>query len=343
LGQVQQILDDAKRDNEKHAGALSDIAEKYGQASPDKSGGQGQGGSDQGNQGNGQVGGSAGNGQGSQVGGGDPGGGQASGNGLIDPLAGMGANPLGMLGPELAGLGSAIPAVGGLAGAPLDALGALAGLGGLGQHGPRFVDDGPRRAERDPEFTDDPEKKGAGNDGKHPQFTDTGNTTQGQQGQQEQQQPVAQPNAGTPVGAAPAANAGGDPAKVVQMPDGLPPVTATSDKAADLVRGVLNGQSLTDAAKAAGVEIPAPGTPVHPIDPNRLVPGMLAQYRSREPVMWMGNDRIWLDGQLQPKTALPQRDLMCWFDPFAVSQQQPAPPIAPAPAPQPVPSPNTGT
>jgi hypothetical protein len=285
LGQVQQILDNAKADHDKHGEALKDIGDKYKQGAPDKSG-QGQGGSgQQGNQGS-QGSGSVGNGQGggSQGGQGDPSGGQAGGNGLIDPLAGLGgmggANPLEMLGPELAGLGSAIPAVGGLAGAPLDALGALAGLGGLGHSG--FVDDEPRHHDREPGFVDDdPEKKTGGN-GKHPEhpeFTDAGNQ---QQTQQEQQQPggkaaVVDPGV-TGAGAVPAANTGGDPAKVVQLPDGLPPVTASTDKAANLVRGVLNGQSLTDAAKAAGIDLAAPGTPVHPADPNHLTPSGTATH-----------------------------------------------------------------
>lgn len=329
LGEVQQILSDAKVDSKKQADVVSAIGEEFKKAG---GGGQGGGGA------SGAGGGTAGSGGGS---GGSGGSGAAGGpaGGLVDPLAGIGAggmNPLSMLGPALAGVPGALSGFGG-GGVPFDALAGLAPLAAqAAQHGAGFTDDDEPHKHKGPEFTDDADKEEP--EKKPPGFIDE-QPANNQQGGQTQPAGTAQ-QGGTPVAAA-AAAAGGDPARVVQLPDGTP-VTATSDKAAGFVRAVLSGQSLTDAAKAAGINVPAPGTPVHGADPNYLTPGMLAQYRSREPIMYMGNEKIWLDGQLQPKSALPQADFMGWFDPTASAPPAPgpapAPPTPPAPPAQPVPS-----
>ena len=126
-----------------------------------------------------------------------------------------------------------------------------------------------------------------------------------------QPQPSTQP---APPAAVPA-SAGGDPSRVVQMPDGSP-VTATTAQHAAAVRAVLNGSTVSDGWKQAHVELPPPGTPVTaPADPSHLVPGQIAQFKSRDPVMYMGNGKIWLDGQLQPQSALPTGDFLGWVDP----------------------------
>ena len=92
---------------------------------------------------------------------------------------------------------------------------------------------------------------------------------------------------------------------MVQMPDGSP-VTAPSAQHATAMRAVLNGATVADAWKQANVQLAPPGTPVTaPADPAHLVPGEVAQFKSRDPVMYMGNGKIWLDGQLQPQSALP--------------------------------------
>ena len=141
--------------------------------------------------------------------------------------------------------------------------------------------------------------------------------------------PAAQAQQPAPVAAVPA-SAGGDPASVVQMPDGTP-VTAGSAQHATAMRAVLNGSTVTDAWKQAQVDLPSPGMPVtSPADPSHLTPGEVAQFKTRDPVMYMGNGKIWLDGQLQPQTALPTADFLGWEDPA----QQAGVGAAPSPGPK---------
>jgi hypothetical protein len=101
------------------------------------------------------------------------------------------------------------------------------------------------------------------------------------------------------------------------------------------MRAVLNGATVTDAWKQANVVLPPPGTPVTaPADPSHLMPGQVAQFKSREPVMYMGNGKIWVDGQLQPQSALPTGDFLAWVDPTQQAGAVPAPsPGATSPSP----------
>ena len=52
-----------------------------------------------------------------------------------------------------------------------------------------------------------------------------------------------------------------DAGKPVTLPDGTP-ITAPTEQAANATRAVLSGQSVTDAYKAQGIDIPPPGAPV---------------------------------------------------------------------------------
>jgi len=75
------------------------------------------------------------------------------------------------------------------------------------------------------------------------------------------------------------------------------------------------------------------------------VPGEIAQYKSRDPVMYAGNGKIWLDGQLQPQSALPTGDFIGWLDPGALAGAPASPasaPGAPATAGSPVLTATTG-
>jgi hypothetical protein len=361
LGDLKQLFDQAKVDSGKQTDLLKAIGDEYGGkggqgGSGSQGGGSGAGGSGSGGSGSGgDQGGGAG---GSGAGGGSGGSGAGAADPPVDPLAGMGLpgggmgmDPLSsMLGPPLAGLsglGSAVPGGLGGAGLPLDALGGLSQL--AGQHGNGFNDDSPGKQEN-PDGKSDGKSDGGKGDVKPPGFTDVSGNQQGQQQGQPGITPAGTPSAasaqsGTPVAAAPAAASSGDPSRVVQFPDGTP-VTASSAQTAGLVRAVLGGQSVTEACKAAGVSIPPPGTPVtQPADPDQLTPGMLAQYKSREPIMFMGNDKIELDGQLQPKSALPQGDFLGWFDPTQAAGATQAPaPSSTAPGSAPVSSaPTTGS
>lgn len=97
------------------------------------------------------------------------------------------------------------------------------------------------------------------------------------------------------------------------------------------MHAVLNGSTVTDGWKSVNVDLPPPGTPVTtPADPSHLVPAAIAQFKSREPVMYMGNGKIWLDGQLQPQSALPMADFLGWLDPAQLAGSG----VAPSPGPK---------
>lgn len=357
LARIQQILDSSKVDSTKQAELLAALGDEYRGAAgdPKKKGGKDEvaGGAGSGGAGDSRGGGSGGDGGGDDAG--DGGGtgagatttGGGAGGGLTDPLAGLGGagmgDPLSMLGPAMAGLGSIPGALGGAAGSlPMDALGTLgplaSGLAGQGG-GDGFKDTGDAHDHgKSDDFEDGPHGKGDSDAGK----TSDGAPGKGDPGDKNGQtppagttapQPATQP---APPAAAPA-SAGGDPSRVVQLPDGSP-VTATTAQHAAAVRAVLNGSTVSDGWKQAHVELPPPGTPVTaPADPSHLVPGQIAQFKSRDPVMYMGNGKIWLDGQLQPQSALPTGDFLGWVDPPQLASTTPAPttPGAAAPAGQP--------
>lgn len=259
----------------------------------------------------------AGGGGGDAAGGaaGDPG---AGAGGLADPLAGLGlpaglgamADPISMLAPALAGMSSIPGGLGGLASSlPMGALGMapLAGqLAGNGS-GDGFRDDAPKEGAQHAEVVDDHRKDERA-------ATTTDDVAEHAEGDKKSEASATPLTGQTPAVAAPA-SADGDPALVVAMPDGSP-VTAASAQHASAMRAVLAGASVSDGWKAAQVDLPPPGTAVtEPADPSHLTPGAVAQFRTRDPAMYMGNGKIWLDGQLQPHTALPAADFLGWVDP----------------------------
>ena len=102
------------------------------------------------------------------------------------------------------------------------------------------------------------------------------------------------------------------------------------------MKAVLNGSSVS---AAYGGQIPPAGSPVmNPVDRNSLQPGDYAQFEAKPAVMYMGNDKIWLDGQLKPVSTLPSSsDFLGWTGPPAAGggtqATVPAPPTGtPAPA-----------
>ncbi|MDQ1247908.1 MAG: hypothetical protein QG597_2280 [Actinomycetota bacterium] len=293
--------------------------------------------------------------------------------GALGGLGGLG----GSLGSSLAGLGSAP------FGALAPALGSLGGLGALGQlggSGSGFTDQ-PPTAPKDPgsAFKDDRPDPGAGNDpagkdtsdkatesvgdksGNSAQptkpaaaeagFTDSDSDQEGHHGTAERGARATtsgDQSQGAPVAAAPASTPGGAPAaadagKSVTLPDGTP-VTASNEKAAGAARAVLAGQSVTEAYKAQGIDIPPPGTPVtHPVGPSKLEVGDIARFGTKPPVMAMGNGKIWMDGQLQPLSAMgSSSDFLGWTKPpdpvMTAAAHAPVPP-SPAQVPAPVPPP----
>jgi len=190
----------------------------------------------------------------------------------------------------MAGLGSIPGALGGAAGSlPMDALGAMGplagGLAGAGG-GDGFKDSDAHDHGKSDDFADGSHGKGDGDGGKNGEEA-SGKGDSGDKNGQTQPASATAPQPGTqpaPLAAVPA-SAGGDPSRVVQMPDGSP-VTATTAQHAAAVRAVLNGSTVGDAWKQNHVELPPPGTPVTaPADPSHLVPGQIAQFKSRDPVM----------------------------------------------------------
>ncbi|UGT99243.1 DUF4226 domain-containing protein [Mycobacterium intracellulare] len=351
LAQIQQLLDSSKVDNKKQAELLAALGDEYRDSA---SGGHSKDHGNAGIAGGGDGGGADTSGDGGGSGGGDGGAGGittgAGPGGLTDPLAGLSGlggaglgDPLSMLGPAMAGLGSIPGALGGAAGSlPMDALGAMgplaSGLAGQGG-GDGFKDSDGHDHGKSGDFEDGSHGKGDGDGGKN------GAASAGKDGTGDKNAPTqpagtTQPQPSTqpaPPAAVPA-SAGGDPSRVVQMPDGSA-VTASTAQHAAAVRAVLNGATVSDGWKQAHVELPPPGTPVTaPADPSHLVPGQIAQFKSRDPVMYMGNGKIWLDGQLQPQSALPTGDFLGWVDPPQLAgTTTPAlpPPSTAAPAGQP--------
>ena len=255
---------------------------------------------------------------------------------MSDPLAGMGPLGVGGMDPlgSLAGLGSALPSVlGGLGsgGSPLDALGpAMAGLGSTipamaSQFSDKPANDPGKAADS---FTDTDHDSKADNDtglshdhneNDKPDSADgspkDGRTADGTA----PEGPQPSSDAAAPTAAAPAVAAGGtsgDAGSVVSMPDGSS-VNAGDAHRAAAMRAVMNGSSVTAGYADQNVQIPPPGTPVtHPVDRNSLAPGDYAQFASKAPVMFMGNGKIWLQGQLQPVGALKSSpDFLGWTQP----------------------------
>ena len=250
LAQIQQILDSSKVDSKKQAELLAALGGEYrGTAGgdPKKKGSDdasGSGGGGAGGSGGGGAGGTGGGDDAVADGGAGPAGtaaGGGTGGGLSDPLAGLGGagmgDPLSMLGPGMAGLGSIPGALGGAAGSlPMDALGALgplaSQLGGQGG-GEGFKDGDAHDHGKSDDFEDGSHGKGDGDGGKGDATSAKGDTSDsGDKNAPAQPAGTTPPQPGNqpaPAAAVPA-SAGGDPGRVVQMPDGSP-VTATDSPA----------------------------------------------------------------------------------------------------------------
>lgn len=358
FAEIQKILEDSKIGAKEQAAIFAALAEEYRTTPPasdtdraarreggDDSAGTG---GDPATPGGAPVGVEAAAAEpgGEPVTGGDP---------LVDPLAGLGpiggagVDPLSAMMPALAGMGSLPGALGGLGGGPMGALGSALGplgqLGGLAAGG--FSDRPADEPAADAEFTDEdadkpPEEKDTAGEG----FTD-----------EDAPAPPAAPSPAVPAAfspddpaAAPGAPAPGDAvpasapapdapatgARQVSMPDGSI-IAAPDDRSAAAMRAVLSGSGVTEAFKSVGVDLPPPGTPVTaPVDPSRLEPGHLGHFESREPVVAMGNGKIWMEGQLQPIGALGSTsDFLGWSKaPTAgAASTAPAPAAGDAPPP----------
>lgn len=208
------------------------------------------------------------------------------------------ADAAGQLGEAAAGalpqMASAIPgALGGLGGGlPLGDLGSL--IGAAADRGDnRARDDQSNDGTQDKQQKSDPPADGEQKKEATPPADDKQND------QKNEQTPEAKPEA-TPAPAPPPA----PPAPtLVVRPDGTN-VTAASPAVAAAARAHLGGASLEDSYKAAGIMLPPPGTPLKDtIALSQTHVGDLAQFRDRY-VMLMGENKVYLDGQMQPAAAL---------------------------------------
>ncbi|EHB46437.1 DUF4226 domain-containing protein [Mycolicibacterium vinylchloridicum] len=342
FGEIQKVLSDAQVDAKTQAAIMDALGQEYRTNGPksgegDKGSAGGEGGSGGDSSGGGGGGDAA---PPADAGASPPAADAGAGTDpLTDPLAGMGPMGMGGMGgmdplTSLAGLGSALPGMlgglGGGGGSPLDSLGPA--LGGLGSALPglasQFSDkNGQDPANADDEFSDTKGDRKA--DKPEDSFTDD-------KGKDDAKAPAdpntAQPVANnTPAAAAPAAAPAADPQRTVSLPDGTS-VTAADPHRADAMKAVLEGKSVS---AAYGDQIPPAGSPVmNPVDRNSLRPGDYAQFDAKPAVMYLGNGKIWLDGQLKPVSALPSSsDFLGWT----------GPPAAGGGAQASVPAPPTGT
>lgn len=315
LGEVQKVLDDAHVDTAKQSEVLRGLSDEYRTNGPrgDEHDGSGGNGGDQGGD-------SGGNG-------GDPGGGGPTppADPVQDPLAGLGPmmgggmDPLAALGPALGSVPGMLSGTGGGGGGlPFDALGSgLGALGGLAGLKDNFADKPPADSEKpddhfkDPDPAKDPKVKdpGAGfNDNPAPPAP--GTTDPAHPG-------VVDPKTQTaPEAAAPVAAPAGDPEKSeLTVKAGNDEFTAPDKLTADVMREVVEkGMSPTAAYSQHGVQLAPPGTAVTaPVDPNLMKGGELGYFDAQEPILAMGKGKIWLDGQVQPLSALGSRqDFLGW-------------------------------
>ena len=347
FAEIQKILTDAQVDAKTQAAILDALGDEYRNNGPTPPGGGDNAGS--GGEGSGGGGDSSG-------GGGDTSGGRwrrcggrwRRGRGAADGSAGrdglgwpdghgpaLGAGPgAGRAGFAAAGHGRRFRR--GTAGRA----GPSAELAGRGLANGGFTDKPPDETKPEDGFTDEPAPEHGKPENGDP--NDPGAqqppTTEGEphNGATPQPDPTTAPaGQATPEQAAPAtapAPASGDAARNVTMPDGQV-VSAPDAQAAQVMRSVMSGTSVTDAFKQAGVDLAPPGTPVtDPVDPNTMPPSSIGRFESREPVMAMGNGKIWMDGQLQPIGALgSSSDFLGWSKPPTAGTV--AVPATPPPAP----------
>lgn len=333
FGEIQKLLSDSQVDAKTQAAIMDALGQEYRTSGPQSEADKGTTGGERGS----SEGGSSGAGGGDVAppaeagsGAGAPAADAGAGDDpLSDPLAGMGPMGMGGMDPlsSLAGLGSALPgmlgSLGGGGGSPLDSLGSA--LGGLGSALPGLASqlsdkNGHDLMSADDKFSDTkgdgqadkPESTFKDDQGK----TDNPPTDEGKEVKGRPDDPnTAQPVANTPAAAAPAAAPVADPQRTVSLPDGTS-VTATDAQRAGALKAVINGSSVS---AAYGDQIPPAGSPVmNPVDRNSLRPGDYAQFEAKPAVMYMGNGKIWLDGQLKPVSALPSSsDFLGWTGPPA--------------------------
>ncbi|MDP7707391.1 DUF4226 domain-containing protein [Mycobacterium sp. TY815] len=224
---------------------------------------------------------------------------------------GQGMMPGGMSMPTIPSFGGGgLPGLGG--GDPLSALSGLAAAGGHGRE-PNPEDgsagDGGDRGAR--EVSKQHGEEGSGDDESSTKLAASRGT-----GGAAAAEPAATHGAQSGAGDAP--DAGGQaPTAHVSLPDGTT-ADARSAQGATAVKAALNGASVTDAWRQAGVTVPPPGTPVTaPIPPTKLQAGDVGVWKDHL-VMALGSGKVLVSGQVQPLTSVGSGpDFLGWTDPSA--------------------------
>lgn len=270
-GDAASVLTDAAKSIEAHRGTITGVGNGFGGAGTDQPGAGGQ-----------QVGGAGGYAGGDGMGGGYDSGSYGSGG---DPGGGLG-DAAGLL-PQMA---SAIP---GALGGPLNGLGGLGDL--LAQR-----DALARQTEPDATLaksTEPDEKAKTDEKSATPAGNGTGAGDENANMDGNGAQPISASGQGDQPAPPPA------PTMVV-LPDGSN-ATADSPQLAAASRAHLGGQSLEDAYRAAGLTLPPAGTTVTDslasVSDARI--GDLAAFKDRY-VMMLGDHKVYLDGVVQPDSAL---------------------------------------
>jgi len=251
-----------------------------------------------------------------------------------EPLDGLGAD-------ALPGFASMLPgALSGLGASPLDGLSGLAGqaapLAGLV---PQLDDD--HSADHEGDAGDDK----SGHDGHGDKGEHVGDVKDPQPGDGQHpgdQPPGVQPDQNPGAGAPPAGPTSVPaPTTLVSLPDGSS-ATARTPALAQAVRAHLAGTPVEAAYRAAGIQLPPPGTPVtNPVDPSSLSCGTVGMFKDHY-VVALSSVKAYQDGQVVPLAAVASSpDFLGWVDPTAVGaggSVAPAPAAPPAPVPEPAPA-----
>lgn len=258
--------------------------------------------------------------------------------GVGDDGEGYGDDPASELGQMLPQMASALPgALGGMN--PMSSLGGLGDLGSvLGDaihSGNARNDDGDHEPADKKDKSDD--EGGNNKSDQDQQKTDQSGQTTGQTSGQDPQNGQQQP------GTAPAATAPPAPPapSLVKRPDGSS-ATAVSPAVASAASAHLGGASIEDAYKAAGITLPPPGTQIKDTLPSLSLAqvGDLAVFKDKY-VMLLGDNKVYLDGQEQPVSALAKlTGFMAFCHPPASSTPSVPAPSSPAAAPS-APAPTT--
>lgn len=298
-GELAKIITEAADEAAQNRAILAQLQNEYGPDFGYEEGGGGYGGGEGGGGGGGYGGGEGGSG-------GDGGGGYDNGGydqGQYEEQQGGGlADTLGQAIPGLASAGQ------GLASGLTSPMSGLSDLGGIigsaikgsGEDRGRADEDNERR---DREKADDDrkaEEDRKADEERKAKEEEERKAKEEADRKAKEGQPVVPPAGAQPTGPAPAP----PPAPtLVIRPDGSP-VTAANSSVAAAAKAVLGGANIEDGYKAAGMSLPALGTPLKDtISPANAGVGDLAVFKDKYEML-LGDKKVYLDGQMQDMAAL---------------------------------------